>query len=69
MKCFKIKFKWYHAFEYKKRVTHIFAANADEAIEYGLATGILKSPNGNKEFLGQKIGDKDYIGFARICMV
>ena len=25
--------------------------NADEAIEYGLATGILKSPNGNKEFL------------------
>ena len=26
--------------------------NADEAIEYGLATGILKSPNGNKEFLG-----------------
>jgi hypothetical protein len=33
MKCFKIKFKWYHAFEYKKRVTHIFAANANEAID------------------------------------
>ncbi len=32
MKCFKIKFKWYHTFDYKKQVTHIFADNADDAI-------------------------------------